>query len=81
MKKNLFWLFSILLIAVFVLSACGGAEEPATMEEPVAEEEAMVEEMVDCKGETAAETEGAYQIPAAIEGCYKRGFCLRWPSR
>jgi len=80
MKKSLFWLFSILLIAAFVLSACGGAEEPAAVEEPAAEEEAMAEEeMVNCQAEAAAETEGTYQIPATIEGCYNVAFVYVGP--
>jgi basic membrane protein A and related proteins len=78
MKKSIFWLFSLILIAAFVLTACGGAEEPAAVEEPAAEEE-MEEEMVDCKGEGEAETDGAYQIPAIIDGCYNVAFVYVGP--
>jgi len=67
MKKSIFWLFSLILIGAFVLAACGGgAEEPAAGE-------------VDCKAEAAGETEGAYQIPATIEGCYNVAFVYVGP--
>ncbi len=80
MKKSIFWLFSLLLMAALMLSACGGAaEEPAAGEEPAAEEGAMEEAAVDCKGEGEASTEGAYQIPATIEGCYNVAFVYVGP--
>ncbi|NQU29827.1 MAG: BMP family ABC transporter substrate-binding protein, partial [Anaerolineae bacterium] len=35
--------------------------------------------MVDCKAEASGETEGSYQIPATIEGCYNVGFVYVGP--
>ncbi len=38
MKNKVFWLFSILLIAAMLLTACTPAEEAPVVEEPAAEE-------------------------------------------
>jgi ribose transport system substrate-binding protein len=56
-KKRLYLLFSIFIIAAFVLSACGGGEEAPVVEAPV--EEAVVEE-----AEEEAEEEEAVAEPA-----------------
>lgn len=60
MKNKIFMLLSILLVALFMLTACGGAEEPAQVEEPAAvEEPAEVEQPAES---------GGLQIPDIEEG-------------
>jgi len=70
-KQKLFYLFSILLVAVMLLSACGPAEEPATeepaVEEPAAEEPAAEEPAA----EEPATEEPAAEEPAAMEYPFK----------
>jgi len=58
MKNKVFWLFSILLIAAMLLTACTPAEEAPAAEEPAAEEAAA---------EEPAEA-GGLQIPEIEEG-------------
>ena len=83
MKNKMYWLLSILIVAVFVLSACGGAEEPVVeepaMEESAVEEPVVEEAAVDCRAESSADAEGAYQIPAIIDGCYNVAFVYVGP--
>jgi basic membrane protein A len=89
MRKNTLWLLiSLLLVFVFVLSACGGGAEPAAPEAAAGEEapadeapaeEPAAEETVNCRAETTAESEGAYQIPTTIEGCYNVAFVYVGP--
>ena len=64
MKKKFVWLVSILLIIVFVLSACTKEAAP---------------EEVNCRAETTSEAVGAYQVPTAIEGCYNVAFVYVGP--
>ena len=64
MNKKFVWLVSMLLILVFLLSAC-------TKQPEVAE--------VDCRAQTTAEAVGNYQVPAAIEGCYNVAFVYVGP--
>ena len=64
MKKKFVWLVSILLIIVFVLSACTKEAAP---------------EVVNCRAETTSEAVGAYQVPTAIEGCYNVAFVYVGP--
>jgi len=74
MNKKVLWLASVLMIAAFVLSACGGAAAPAA-EEPAAAEEGAVAEApaVDTS------TEGAYQIPTTEDGMYNVAFVYVGP--
>lgn len=67
MNKKFVWLVSMLLVVVFVLSAC--------TKQPVVEEPAAV----DCRAQTTAEAVGSYQVPAAIEGCYNVAFVYVGP--
>jgi basic membrane protein A len=65
-KNNLWLLFSLLLIFVFVLAACGSGGEPAAPEAPAeAEEEMPAEEMPE---EEAPADSGGLQIPDIVEG-------------
>src|SRR6056297_2262004 len=66
MKKRIFLFVSFILVLSIVLTACG-AEEPEEVGE------------VDCTAETEAETQGGYQIPAPIEGCYNVAFVYVGP--
>ena len=66
MKKRIFLFVSFILVLSMVLTACG-AEEPEEVGE------------VDCRAETEAETQGGYQIPAPIEGCYNVAFVYVGP--
>ena len=75
MKNKWFMLFCLLLVAAMMLTACGGAEEPATVEEPAAEEEMAV----DCRAKSSADSEGSYQVPAIIEGCFNVAFVYVGP--
>ena len=68
MNKKLLTLVSIFLVLGLFLAACQTAA-PAT-EAPVA---------VDCKAESALEAEGAYQVPAPIEGCFNVAFVYVGP--
>lgn len=68
MRKTLLQVVMMLTILALVLSACGGTA--ATEEAPAA---------VDCKASAESETEGNYQIPAIIEGCYNVGFVYVGP--
>jgi len=67
MNKKVLWIFSVLTIAAFVLSACGGSA-PAP-EAPA--EEAPAEE--------APAAEGAYQIPTVQDGKYNVAFVYVGP--
>lgn len=64
MKKKVLWLVSVLIVASFVLAACGGAAPEAPAAEEPAEEPA---------------SEGAYQIPAIEEGMYNVAFVYVGP--
>jgi len=64
MKKKVLWFLSVLLIAAFVLAACGGGAEAPAAEEPAEEEPAE---------------EGAYQIPTVEEGMYNVAFVYVGP--
>jgi basic membrane protein A len=64
-KKTLGRLFFLLVISALALAACGGT--PAESGE------------VDCSADATAETEGKYQIPATIEGCYNVAFVYVGP--
>lgn len=74
MNKKVLWLASVLMIAAFVLSACGSAAAPAA-EEPAAAEEGAVAEVPAV--DTAAES--AYQIPTIEEGMYNVAFVYVGP--
>ncbi len=63
MNKKLLALVSIFLVLSMFLAACQTAA-PAT-QAPAA---------VDCKAESALQAEGAYQVPAPIEGCFNVAF-------
>jgi len=67
MKIKFLWLLSLLLIVSMALSACAQAEE------------APAAETVDCSVEASADTEGTYQIPATIDGCYNVAFVYVGP--
>jgi basic membrane protein A len=58
-------LFILLMISAVIIAACGSS--------PTGSGE------VDCKAAVEAEAEGAYQIPATIEGCYNVAFVLVGP--
>ena len=75
MNKKVLWLASVLMIAAFVLSACGGAAAPAA-EEPAAAEEGAVAEAP--AAEAPAEA-GAYQIPTIEDGKYNVAFVYVGP--
>lgn len=64
MKNKSIWLLSVLIIAAFVLSACGGGAEAPVAEEPAAEEPGVEEPAAE---EPAA---GGLQIPEIEEGKY-----------
>jgi basic membrane protein A len=68
-KKTLWQLFTLLLVAVFVLAGCRVTETA----EPAAEEEAVEEEAEE------AEEEGGYQIPSVEEGMYNVAFVYVGP--
>mgnify|MGYP003980184713 FL=1 len=76
-NKKYFYFHSIFVILALALAACGGNNEPAN--ETANEADAPMEEAIDCKASGAAESEGAYQIPAAIDGCYNVGFVYVGP--
>ena len=69
MKKKLFLSVSIILVLSMFLAACQtsqvATEAPTTA--------------VDCKAESASEAEGAYQVPAPIEGCFNVAFVYVGP--
>jgi basic membrane protein A len=67
MNKKLFLSVTIVLVLSMFLAACQ-TQEPET---PVA--------TVDCKAESALEAEGAYQVPAPIEGCFNVAFVYVGP--
>jgi len=69
MKQKRFWTFLLMmLVFTLLLAACGGDDEPAA------------DGALDCKGATAeGTTEGKYQIPATIEGCYNVAFVYVGP--
>ncbi len=85
----------LLIILLLVAACSGAGEEPTaggdsategetassteeSMEEE-SEEESMEEESNNCSVETEAESEGSYQIPAVVEGCYNVGFVFIGP--
>ncbi|MBT3323306.1 MAG: BMP family ABC transporter substrate-binding protein [Anaerolineae bacterium] len=70
MNKKILWFLSVLIIASFVLTACGGTDAPAPAEEAA---------VVDCKASADSDEEGSYQIPTIIEGCYNVGFVYVGP--
>jgi basic membrane protein A len=71
MNKKVLWFLSVLMVAAFVLSACGGgAEAPAPEEPAMPEEPAAPAEPVQ---------EGAYQIPTTVEGKYNVAFVYVGP--
>ena len=72
--KKLSLSVSILLVLAFVLSACQTATPP-----PAATEAPAAPPAVDCKADSATETEGAYQVPAPVEGCYNVAFVYVGP--
>lgn len=67
MKIKFLGLLSLLLIVSMALAACAQAEE------------APAAETLDCGVEASAETEGTYQIPATIDGCYNVAFVYVGP--
>ncbi|MCF6277421.1 MAG: BMP family ABC transporter substrate-binding protein [Anaerolineales bacterium] len=70
MKNKVLWLVSVILVAAFVLTACGsGGDTPAEPEAPAAEEPAAPE----------AVQEGAYQIPTIVDGMYNVAFVYVGP--
>jgi basic membrane protein A len=71
-KKTLWQLFTLLLVAVFVLAGCRVTETA----EPAAEEEAVEEEAEEAE---EAEEEGGYQIPSVEEGMYNVAFVYVGP--
>ncbi len=77
MKKNVLWLVTLLMVAAFVLSACGGAAAPATEEPASAEEAPAAAEEAPAAEEPAQE--GAYQIPTIEDGKYNVAFVYVGP--
>ncbi len=77
MNKKVLWIFSVLTIAAFVLSACGGsAPAPEAPAEEAPAEEAPAEE---APAEEAPAAEGAYQIPTVQDGKYNVAFVYVGP--
>ncbi|MDD4577691.1 MAG: BMP family ABC transporter substrate-binding protein, partial [Anaerolineaceae bacterium] len=70
MRRKLLLFVSLFMVFALALSACQTATPP--------EEEPPVVE-VDCKAESALEAEGAYQVPAPIEGCFNVAFVYVGP--
>jgi basic membrane protein A len=65
MNQRRIWLGTLtLLLAALLLAACGGTEETAD---------------VDCQAATEAQTEGSYQVPTPIEGCFNVAFVYVGP--
>jgi len=79
-KNKLYWLFSLLIITALFLTACGGAEEPAMVEEPAAEEEMAAEEpaVEEPVAEEPAES-GGLQIPSVEDGMFNIAMVLIGP--
>jgi len=69
MRRKVLLFVSLFMVAALALSACQPATPPE--EVPVGE--------VDCKAESALEAEGAYQVPAPIEGCFNVAFVYVGP--
>ncbi|MCP4358190.1 MAG: BMP family ABC transporter substrate-binding protein [Chloroflexi bacterium] len=66
-NKTLIKLFLLTLIFSLLLVACSGGGEEAA------------EGAANCKAETESESEGSYQIPAAIDGCHNVAFVYVGP--
>ncbi len=75
MNKKVLWLASVLMIAAFVLSACGGGAAAPAAEEPAAAEEGAAE----APAAEEAAPEGAYQIPTIEDGKYNVAFVYVGP--
>ncbi len=69
MRSKLLLFVSLFLVFAMVLSAC--QTTTPTDAPPVGE--------VDCKAASALEAEGAYQVPAPIEGCFNVAFVYVGP--
>ena len=70
-EKSTFWkIFALVTLLSFVLVACGGGVDESTVEEEAAAE---------CGSATETEEDGAFQIPAAIDGCHNVGFVYIGP--
>ncbi len=69
MNKKVLWILSVLVIASFVLTACGGGEAAPADEAPAGEAPA----------DEAPAEESAYQIPAVEEGKYNVAFVYVGP--
>ena len=80
MRKNTLWLvLSLLLIFVFVLTACGGGAEPTAPEMP-AGDTGSVEPTAEAPAPAApAEEVGGFQIPAIEEGKFNIAMVLIGP--
>lgn len=73
MRRKLLLFVSLFMVFAMALSACQTAAPVA--EEPVDEEPVAV----DCQAESALEAEGAYQVPAPIQGCFNVAFVYVGP--
>lgn len=77
MNKKVLWFLSVLMVAAFVLSACGGGAEAPAPEEPAMPEEPAAPAEPAAPEEPAQE--GAYQIPTTVEGKYNVAFVYVGP--
>lgn len=74
MRRKLLLFVSLFMVFAMALSACQ-TTTPAEPEAPVVEDAPTV----DCKAESTTEAEGAYQVPAPIEGCFNVAFVYVGP--
>ncbi|MEM7334205.1 MAG: BMP family ABC transporter substrate-binding protein [Chloroflexota bacterium] len=81
MKNHKMWKFIFLaLCAMLFIAACGGgAAEESAAGDTTSESADSGEEMAECGGDFAADEEGAFQIPTAVEGCFNVGFVYIGP--
>lgn len=70
MKKTTIWL-SLILVLILALTACAPASEGGG--------ETGGDTAADCRTEAETSEEGAYQIPAIVEGCYNVAFVYVGP--
>ncbi len=79
MKKKVFWLFSILLIASLVLAACAPKEAPAGEGAAEGAAEGGAEGAAEGGAEGAAEEVAGFQIPTIEEGKFNVAMVLIGP--